>query len=99
MFRRLDKFDGPIFVGGVYTWGGAYIQDVNWVKYLGAAYSEGLIYGSVLTRFYIISYFDTDSFIVNIKTEDVYEDYVNDVEKRFETSNYEIERPIPIGKI
>ena len=34
---------------------------------------------------------DTDSFIVPIKTEDVYKDITNDVEKRFDTSNNELE--------
>ena len=28
---------------------------------------------------------DTDSFIIHIKTEDVYEEIANDVEKRFDT--------------
>ena len=37
---------------------------------------------------------DTDSFIMHIKTEDFY----NDVEKRFDTSNYEVNRPLAIGK-
>ena len=41
---------------------------------------------------------DTDSFIIHIKTEDGYQDIANNVEKRFDTSNYEIERPLPIGK-
>ena len=41
---------------------------------------------------------DTDSFIIHIKTEDIYEDIADDVEKRFDTSNYEIDRPLPIGK-
>ena len=41
---------------------------------------------------------DTDSFIINIKTEDFYEDIANDVEKRFDTSNYEVNRPLPTGK-
>ena len=41
---------------------------------------------------------DTDSFIVNTKTEDVYEYIPDDVEKRFGTSNYEIEKPLPIGE-
>ena len=36
-----------------------------------------------------LCYIDTDSFIINIKTEDFYEDIANDVEKRFDTSNYE----------
>ena len=35
---------------------------------------------------------------MNIKTEDFYKDITNDVEKRFDTSNYEVTRPLPIGK-
>ena len=34
-----------------------------------------------------LCYMDTDSFIMNIKTEDFYKDIANDVEKRFDTSN------------
>ena len=41
---------------------------------------------------------DADSFIINIKTEDFYKDITNDVEKRFDTSNYECDRPLPTGK-
>ena len=42
-------------------------------------------------------------FIVYIKTDDIYEDITEDVETRFDTSNYELEcnsteRPIPKGK-
>ena len=37
-------------------------------------------------------------FIINIKTEVVYKEIANDVEKGFDTSNYEINRPLPIGK-
>ena len=37
---------------------------------------------------------DKDSFIIHIKTEDVYEDIENDFETRFDTSNYEINRPL-----
>ena len=44
-----------------------------------------------------LCYIDTDSFIMNIKTEDCYKDIANDVEKRFDTSNYEVNRPIPMG--
>ena len=45
-----------------------------------------------------LCYMDTDSFIMNMKTEDFYKYIVNDVEKRFDTSNYECDRPLPIGK-
>ena len=41
---------------------------------------------------------DTDSFIFNIKTEDFYEDIGDDAEKRFDTSNYKINTPLPKGK-
>lgn len=36
-------------------------------------------------------YMDTDSFIVFVKTNDIYKD-IQDVEERFDTSNYELER-------
>ena len=45
-----------------------------------------------------LCYMDTDSFIMNIKTEDFYKDIANDVEKRSDTSNYECDRPLPTGK-
>ena len=32
------------------------------------------------------------------KTEDVYEDIGDDVEERFDTSNYEVNKPLPSGK-
>ena len=38
---------------------------------------------------------DTDSFIVHVNLEDVYEDLGGDVETRFDTSNYEVEIPLP----
>ena len=43
-------------------------------------------------------YMDTDSFIVYIKTNDIYKDVAEDVENRFDTSNYELDRPIPKEK-
>ena len=50
-----------------------------------------------------LCYMDTDSFIINIKTEDFYADIADDVEKRLDTSNYECssiecDRPLPTGK-
>ena len=45
-----------------------------------------------------LCYMGTDSFILNIKTEDFYKDIANDVEKRFDTSNYEVDRPLSTGK-
>ena len=47
-----------------------------------------------------LCYTDTDSFVIHIKTEDFYKDIANDVERWFNTSNYDKndERPLPIGK-
>ena len=45
-----------------------------------------------------LCYMDTDSFIMNIKANDFYKDIANDVENRFNTSNYEVNRPLPMGK-
>ena len=40
---------------------------------------------------------DTDSFIINIKTEDFYKDISENVIERFDTSNYIHDRPLPRG--
>ena len=58
-----------------------------------------------------LCYMDTDSFVMHIKTNDFYKDIANDVENRFDTSNYEANtsettaepsslarRPLPTGK-
>ena len=46
---------------------------------------------------------DTNSFVIYIKTDDIYKDIAEDVEARFDTWNYElefnsIERPFLKGK-
>ena len=41
---------------------------------------------------------NTDSFILYIKTDDIYKDIAEDVQTRFDTSNYELDRPFPKGK-
>ena len=47
-----------------------------------------------------LCYMDTDSFVMHIKTEDFYKDIAGDVERWFDTSNYDEKdkRPLPIGK-
>ena len=46
-----------------------------------------------------LCYTDTDIFIINIITDDFFEDISNDVEKWFDTSNYnKVVIPLPIGK-
>ena len=45
-----------------------------------------------------LCYTDTDSFVMNIKTNDFYKDISQDVNERFDTSNYTFDRPLPKGK-
>ena len=45
-----------------------------------------------------LCYMDTDSLIVYIKTDDIYKDIGEDVETRFDTSNYKPDRPLPKEK-
>ena len=60
-----------------------------WYDYVKPNYSEN-------TK---LSYMDTDSFIVYVKTDDIYKDIAEDVETRFDTSSFELDRPLPKGKI
>ena len=41
----------------------------------------------------------TDSLKVCIKTEDIYLEMAKDVEARFDTSNYKLERPLTIERV
>ena len=79
---------------------------MNKPLYLGQAildYSKMLMYqfwNDYLQRMYKdkieLCYMDTDSFIIYVETEDFYKDISNDVNKRFDTSNYskDIDRPL-----
>ena len=40
---------------------------------------------------------DTDSFIVDMKTEDIYKNIAEAVETRSDTSSYELNRPLTKG--
>ena len=45
-----------------------------------------------------LCYMDTESFIVYIKTDYIYKDLAEDVETRFDTSNYELVTTLRRGK-
>ena len=45
-----------------------------------------------------LCYMDEDSFIEYAKTDDIYKDIAKEVETRFDTSNYELDRPLLKGK-
>ena len=45
-----------------------------------------------------LCYMDKCSFIVHVKTHYIYKDIREDAERGFETSNFEINKPLPKGK-
>ena len=45
-----------------------------------------------------LCYMDRESFIVYMKINDIYKDIAEDVETRLDTSNYELNRPLPKRK-
>ena len=46
----------------------------------------------------LCTFIDTDSFVVYIKTDDIFKDIAEDVETRFDTPNYELDRLLPKRK-
>ena len=45
-----------------------------------------------------LCYMNTESFIAHVKTYDIHKDIAEDVETRFATSNFELDKPLPKGK-
>ena len=43
-------------------------------------------------------YMDANSFIVHVKTEDIYKDIAEDFETSFDTSNFKLDRLLPKRK-
>ena len=60
----------------------------SWYDYMKPKYNDNVR----------LCYMDPDSFVMHIKTNDFYKDIANDVENRFDTSNYEVNRPLPTRK-
>ena len=89
MKKRRVKMTKPLYLG-------MSILDISktlmyefWYDYINPKYEDRAK----------LCYTDTDSFIINIKTEDFLEDISNDVEKQFDASNYDKndKRPIQTG--
>ena len=83
------KMNEPVYLG-------MSILDINktlmyefWYDYIKPKYKEKAK----------LCYMDTDSFVINISTEDFFEDINNDIERLFDTSNYDKndKRPLQIG--
>ena len=82
------KMNKPIYLGLSILEISKILMYEFWYDYMKSQYNDNVK----------LCYMDTDSFIMNIKTNDFYEDIANDVENRFDTSNYEVNRPLPTGK-
>ena len=88
MNKTKIKMKKPIYLGLSILEISKLLMYEFWYDYMKPKYNDNVK----------LCYMDTDSFVINIKTEDFYEDIANDVEKRFDTSNYEVNRPLPTGK-
>ena len=88
MKKTKVKMNKPIYLGLSILKISKTLMYEFWYDYMKPKYNDNVK----------LCYMDTDSFIMNIKTNDFYKDIANDVENRFDTSNYEINRPLPTGK-
>ena len=88
MKRTKVKMNKPIYLGLPILEISKLLMYEFWYEYMKPKYDDNVK----------LCYMDTDSFIMNIKTEDFYKDVANDVEKRFDTSNYECDRLSSTGK-
>ena len=88
MRKTKVKMNKPVYLGMSILDLGKTLMYEFWFDYIKSKYGNNVK----------LCYTNTDSFIINIKTEDFYEDIADDVEKRFDTSNYEIDGPLPTGK-
>ena len=82
------KMNKPVYLGLLILEISKTLMNKFWYNYMKPKYQKNVK----------LCYTDTDSFTINIKINDFYEDTVYDVLKRFNTSNYECNRPLPTGK-
>ena len=88
MKKTKVKMNKPIYLGLSILEISKILMYEFWYDYMKRKYNDNVK----------LCYMDTDSFVMHIKTNDFYKDIANDVECKFDTSNYEVNRPLPIGK-
>ena len=88
MNKTKVKMNKPIYLGLLILDISKILMYEFWYAYMKPKYNDKVK----------LCYMDTDSFIMSIKTIDFYKDIAIDVEKRFDTSNYELNRPLQTGK-
>ena len=88
MKKTKVKMNKPIYLGLSILEISKILMYVFWYDYMKPKYNDNVK----------LCYMDMDSFVMHIKTNDFYKDISDDVDNRFDTSNYEVKRPLPIGK-
>ena len=88
MKKTKVKMNKPIYLGLSKLEINKILMYEFWYDYMKPKYNDNVK----------LCFMDIDCFIMNIKTDDFYKDISNDVENRFDTSNYEVKRPLPTGK-
>ena len=97
MKKTKVKMNKPIYLGLSILEISKILMNEFWYDYMKPKYNNDVK----------LCYMDTDSFIMNIKTNDFNEDIASDVENIFDTSNFEVNmsetsalarRPLPTGK-
>ena len=73
------KMNKPIYLGQAILDISKTLMYEFWYDYIKSKYGDNAR----------LCYMDTDSFIMHIKTEDFYKDIAPDVDRWFDTSNYE----------
>ena len=90
MRKTTVKMNKPLYLGASVLDISKTLMCTFWYDYFKPKYGDRVI----------LCYTDTDSFIIYIKTEDFFQDISNDVEKWFDTSNFDKNdrRSLPVGK-
>ena len=91
MKKTKVKMSKPIYLGLSVLESSKTLMYEFWYDYMKPKYDNNVK----------LCYMDTDSFIMNIKTNDFYKYIANDIENRFDTSNDETDheiRPLLMGK-
>ena len=84
------KMNKPMYLGQAVLDNSKTLMHEIWYDYLKPKYGDKVK----------LCYMDTDSFVIYVETEDFYKDIANDVDKWFDTSNYDKkdESTLPTGK-
>ena len=88
MKKTKIKMNKPIYLGLSILEISKILMYEFWYDYMKPKYNDNVR----------LCYMNTDSFVMHIKTNDFYKDISHDVYNRFDTSNYGINGPLPIGK-